>query len=132
MTPARLLDDLKRLGVHLAVEGNHLKVDAPKGAATPEILNELRAYKAEVIDTLIGTDRWGDDLPFVRWFLSSKPPSEPFELCPAVTVLDPARWWESIRVDIAVGPGRGRAHYGALEKDLRRLAELYGGSGRLA
>ncbi len=39
----------------------------------------------------------------------------------------PDVWWESIRTDIAVGPGKGRAYYGALQKDLSRLAKLFDG-----
>jgi hypothetical protein len=70
---------------------------------------------------------WGDETAaLVQWFLSTTPPARPFALYPGVWIAHPARWWESIRVDIADGPGKGRAYYGALEKDLRRLADLFG------
>ena len=71
---------------------------------------------------------WDDETAaLIEWFLRVPPPGAPFELYQGVRVVDPARWWDSIRTDIAVGPGRGRALYGVLLKDLRRLAELFGG-----
>jgi hypothetical protein len=63
----------------------------------------------------------------IEWFMNAVPPSTPFDLYPYVKVLHPHRFWEAIRRDIAAGPGVARAYYGALQKDLRRLAELFGG-----
>lgn len=63
----------------------------------------------------------------VAWFLTTDPPSAPFILHLGVSIARPVRFWHAIRTDIAVGPGKARAYYGALQKDLRRLAELYGG-----
>ena len=62
----------------------------------------------------------------VEWFLKPPPPSEPFELCHAVTVLRPVHFWRYLEGDIAAGPGKARAYTGAFQKDLRRLAELFG------
>ena len=60
----------------------------------------------------------------IDWFLKTVPPTEPFELSQGVTIADPALWWATIRGDIAAGPKGPRAHYGALQGDLRRLAGL--------
>ena len=54
------------------------------------------------------------------------PPPEPFELHQGVTILRPDRFWEYLKSDIATGPGKARACTGAFQKDLRRLAELFG------
>ena len=43
---------------------------------------------------------------------------------PGVTILDPPRWWESLRVDVAACPGVRRDYYGAVRDDLRRLHAL--------
>ena len=63
----------------------------------------------------------------IKWFLKTPPPPEPFELHPGVTVVHPVHFWEYLRSDIAAGPGKARAYTGAFQKDLRRLAELFGG-----
>ena len=64
----------------------------------------------------------------IEWFLRTPPPPKPFDLHQGVTVLRPDRFWEYLRGDIAAGPGVARAYSGAFQKDLRRLAELFGGS----
>ena len=63
----------------------------------------------------------------IEWFNRTPPPSEPFELHHAVTVLRPVHFWQYLKGDIAAGPGKARACTGALQKDLRRLAALFGG-----
>ncbi len=62
----------------------------------------------------------------IEWFLRTPPPPKPFSLYPGVTVLRPDRFWESLKGDIAGGPAAARARSGALQKDLRRLIELFG------
>ena len=66
----------------------------------------------------------------IEWFRSTTPPAAPFELCQGVTILDPARWWRSIRGDIECGPTGPRARYKAVQGDLRRLYDLMVGAGR--
>lgn len=71
---------------------------------------------------------WGPEITaLVEWFLKTPPPPEPFELHQGVTVLRPDRFWEYLESDIATGPGKARACTGAFQKDLRRLAQLFGG-----
>ncbi len=67
----------------------------------------------------------------IEWFQRTTPPAQPFELCQGVTVARPDIWWASLRQDIAEGPGGPRAHYGAVQADLKRLAKLFGGPVRL-
>ena len=69
--------------------------------------------------------RWdAETANLIMWFETTEPPARPFELSRGVVVANPARWWEALRRDIAAGPGVGRAYTGALQQDLRRLAEL--------
>ena len=71
---------------------------------------------------------WGSEIAaLIEWFLRTPPPPKPFSLYRGVTVLRPDRFWESLKGDIAGGPGKARACTGAFQKDLRRLAELFGG-----
>ena len=88
---------------------------------------EHASVPAEQHGTLPSRTWEPDIVPIIAWFLSSTPPSKPFSLSEAVTVIHPARFWEVTRQDIALGPGRGRAMYGSLQRDLGRLAELFGG-----
>ena len=62
-----------------------------------------------------------ETLRLIEWFRSVTPPTEPFDLCRGVVILDPVRWWRSIEGDIASGPNGPRARYGAVQGDLRRL-----------
>lgn len=47
-----LLTQLRALGVHLALEGQTLRLNAPKGALTPELQAALRASKSEIVTLL--------------------------------------------------------------------------------
>ena len=58
----------------------------------------------------------------IEWLQQTPPPAKPFELCRGVVILKPALWWTALKRDIAEGPGGPRAHYGAVQADLRRLA----------
>ena len=63
----------------------------------------------------------------IEWFNGTSPPPEPFELHQGVTILRPDRFWEYLKGDVAGGPGMARGRSGAFQKDLRRLAQLFGG-----
>ena len=65
-------------------------------------------------------------LGLIKWFLGMTPPSEPFILYQGVRVSRPSDFWQALKNDIAAGPGKARAFTAALQKDLRRLALLFG------
>src|SRR5829696_10029888 len=46
-----LLEELERLGVKLRVAGGDLEYEGPERAITPELLERLKAYKADLIAT---------------------------------------------------------------------------------
>lgn len=64
-------------------------------------------------------------LELVNWFTSSEPtlPREPFRLRPGTRVVDPERFYASLRKDIEAGPTSARASSGLVADlaDLRRL-----------
>ena len=127
-TAPALVQEVRAAGGQIAVADGRLKLSAP--APLPDgLVDELRTHKAEVLSFLQGQAslRWGaETAALIAWFLGTPPPPEPFNLYPGVTVLRPDRFWESLKGDIAGGPGKARARPGAFQKDLRRLAELFG------
>ncbi len=127
-TAPALVREVKAAGGQIAFADSRLKLSAP--APLPDgLVNELRTHKAEVLSFLQGqaSSGWGaETAALVAWFLGTPPPPAPFNLYPGVTVLRPDRFWESLKGDIAGGPGTARACTGAFQKDLRRLAELFG------
>ena len=74
MTAPVLLDELRTKGVHLAVEGEHVVVDAPRGALTDDLRQTIRQHKAALLAVLAAElltqyypcvvcgaqDRWND------------------------------------------------------------------------
>ena len=52
MSASALLQEMERLGIVLSVNGDHLRVDALKGALTPDLRQALAAHKPEVLKLL--------------------------------------------------------------------------------
>ena len=52
MSPADLVADLRGRGVRLAVAGGCLRVEAPKGALTQDLREELAQRKGEILEML--------------------------------------------------------------------------------
>ena len=124
-----LIHEIESAGGQLAVAGDKLRVTAAAPLAE-NLMTELRAQKPEVMLLVRGWD--AETARRIEWFMHTEPPSEPFQLYDHVTIIAPARWWQAIRRDIAAGPGVARAMYGALQNDLKRLSELFDGSGSCA
>lgn len=82
MTAAALLRDLVRLGVVLRVEGDRLKVHVPKGVLTPDLVDRLRAHKAEVLDILNNRCPW----------------------CRGESIVEGATWWWCFACEAKLAP----------------------------
>ncbi len=52
MTPATLLVELADLGVTVHADGVRLRLDAPAGALTPDLLAAVKSCKAELLELL--------------------------------------------------------------------------------
>ena len=52
MTATALLDELRTRGVHLALEGERLAVDAPKGVLTDDVRRAIRQHKQALLALL--------------------------------------------------------------------------------
>lgn len=137
-----LLSDLAIVGYEIALEGDHLKLRYRKSGSPPDtvkpLIDELRKYKAEVVNILkMGSADtpaekskspsnvktvWPPDVQSrVDWFMIQGAPVEPFFLEPHLRVVDPGKFFESLRREIETGPRGPRARLGALQWDLRNL-----------
>ena len=58
MTAQDLVETLRRAGIELVVCGDRLRVEAPRGAVTPEVLAQLQEHKAMVIAELARRACW--------------------------------------------------------------------------
>ncbi len=124
MGAVSLLQEAEAAGLSVRVDGDRLVVRGPKSADA--IAERLLDHKAEVLKVL--SAEWDAEmLTLIRWFLGTRPLTEPFELSKGVTVIRPALWWTATRRDIAAGPGGPRARTGALREDLLKLAALFKG-----
>ncbi len=74
-----------------------------------------------------GNQGWSPEIAgLIKWFLGTPPSLDPFMLYQGVRVSRPLDFWQCLKGDIAGGPAVARARSGAFQKDLRRLAELFG------
>src|SRR4028118_153145 len=96
MNLKQFVAELALAGVKLWVEGDQLRVRAPKEVLTPEVRNLLALYKADLVKLLQNSNAIANDtdLPLLRvsrtgnlhlsfaqeglWFLSQLEPTNPF------------------------------------------------------
>jgi hypothetical protein len=137
-----LLSDLAVVGYEILLEGNNIKLRYRKPYEPPEtvrpLIDELRTYKAEVINILktgssiTPTETtqpgvnvkavWPPEMrEIINWFEKLETPSEPFDLEPHQHVIDPVKYFSSLRQEIAIGPRCPRGRKGALLYDLNTL-----------
>lgn len=121
----KLIEDVHSAGGTIIAAGDKLRLTAP--APLPDsLMDGLRHHKVAVM-ALVGPDWDAETARIIEWFKTTSPPSEPFELFSHVKVIHPGRWWKNLKADIAAGPKGPRARYGALQADLKRLAEILEG-----
>ncbi len=119
-------------GQLILLDNGGLRVTAPE-PLPGGLVDRLRQHKPAIIDYLAPPapapaelSGWDPETRhLIEWLGRTPAPAQPFQLCPGVFVARPAHFWEALRRDIDLGPqGTPRARYGALQQDLRRLAEL--------
>lgn len=59
--------------------------------------------------------------PLIDWFMGLEPPAESFYLEPHLRVIDPEKFFATLRREIETGPSGPRAQMGSLQCDLRAL-----------
>ena len=67
-----------------------------------------------------------DAAELIDWFRANRDrlPVELFDLCSGCRVVEPSRFYASLRSEIATGPTAPRARLGTLQADLRRLRDI--------
>jgi hypothetical protein len=140
-----LLSDLAIVGYEICLEGDHVKLRYKKTDTPPEtvrpLIDELRKCKAEVVkilkagNTITHAERtplranvqasWSPEAQsFIDWFVELEPLTEQFYLEPHRRVIDPEKFFASIRHEIMAGPASPRGRNGALLCDLNMLNKI--------
>ena len=139
-----LLSDLSVIGYEVFLEGETIrlryqKLDTPPDTVRP-LIDELRKYKAEAVNIL----RMGNITPtekkqpaanmkaswppasqaLINWFMELEPPAAPFNQEPHIHVIDPAKYFASLKREIESGPSCPRGRNGALLYDLETLRKI--------
>lgn len=140
-----LLSDLAVVGYEILLEGNNIKLQYRKPDEPPDtvrpLIDELRRYKAEVVNilkignTITPTEKmesevnvetvWPPEMrEIIKWFVELEPPRVPFYLEPCIRVIDPEKFFVSLRNEISIGPNCPRGRNGALLHDLNKLRKI--------
>jgi len=137
-----LLSDLSVIGYEVFLEGETIRLryqkpDTPPDTVRP-LIDELRRCKAEVVNILKMGDpitptpkkqsrvnvnsSWSPEAQsLIDWFSTLDVPTAPFYLEEHRKVIDPRKFFDSLRQEIAIGPSCPRGRNGALLCDLNTL-----------
>jgi len=123
LTLNEILQKLTQLGVNVSVDGNQLRVRAPKHTLTPELRNSLGEYKEELIALLQQRENNRDELALIpisrteeihasyaqlrMWLLDKLEPDNPYYNVPITLRL------------------RGKLNHGVLERSLNSIIQRH-------
>ena len=97
MTPDALLDKLERLNVKVTINGDKLRLEAPKGVLTPEMKEAIRQYKPALI-ALLEAQEARRLLEVQGWVVVySKAIGEAVLWCRDEKVIIPTRWRGAVK-----------------------------------
>lgn len=144
----RLLFDLESIGYKIFLEGDNIRYRYQRQGNPPDIaqhlIEELRRCKVEVLTILkmrsaipptetpqlqlnVNTEWTSDIQSLIDWFMKLEPPAESFYLEPHLRVIDPEKFFATLRREIETGPNSPRVRNGALLHDLKKIAAWKGG-----
>ena len=94
--------------------------------ATTEACIKVVPLPVRLIKTAPNEEKtWSPDAQsLIDWFMERVPPSAPFDLEPHRQVIDPEKFFVSLRQEIAIGPRCPRNRNGALLFDLGILKKI--------
>jgi hypothetical protein len=122
MTAHYFLAALHARGVRLSRVSDRLVIDAPAGTLSADDRQLLKTYKGEFL-AAVGFAPYLAEL--MLWFRHARAvgrlPDESFTLAPWQKVVDPAKFYAALELDMAKGPSGARAKWGGLAACLRRL-----------
>ena len=129
---ARLFSDLESIGYEIFLEGNNIRYRYKKFGNPPEtakrLIDELRQCKQEAIKILSAnkyTAMWPSNMHgLIEWFIALKPPAAPFDQEPHIHVINPEKYFTSLKREIESGPSCPRGRNGTLICDLNTLRKI--------
>jgi hypothetical protein len=140
-----LLSDLVGSGYELFLEGDRIRYRYLKPGDPPDtmkpLIDELKENKAEAVNILkmgniITPDgmtqsqsttmvSWPPETQtLITWFLAQEPPKAPFHLEPHRYIVDPAKFFSALGMDIEAGSEGPRGRYGIVLQDLINLKKI--------
>ena len=137
-----LLSELSALGYEILLNGENIHLHYQKEGNPPEavkpLLDELKKHKAEVVNMLrmgkvVSPDEVTPSQPvswslefqaLIDWFMELDTPKEPFHLEPHRRIVEPVKFFHSLRNDIQEGPDGPRGRHGILMEDLTNLKKV--------
>lgn len=141
-----LLFALMNVGYEIILQGDTIRLKYQKPDTPPKsarwLIDELKKYKAEALTILkmrnVSTQTEKSQTPenvnalwppkvqsLIDWFMKLEPPAESFNLEPHMFVIDPHKFFATIRREIETGPTGPRARTGALQSDLWKLKFIF-------
>jgi hypothetical protein len=144
MTPETVIEKLKSVGYQIRTDGKDIILTSDRDPINAELvtnlLKELRKYKAEAVNILrmgnvTPTEKkqpgenvkasWPPEMQsLIEWFIKLEPPAAPFNQEPHIHVIDPAKYFSSLKQEIESGPNCPRGRNGALLCDLEALRKI--------
>jgi hypothetical protein len=136
---------LSLIGYEISLKGEKIRLRYQKQGSPPEsvrvLIDELSKCKADAVKILKtgnsvtpmeksqppahAKDSWPVEVQaFLNRFSTLEPPQEPFYLEPHQRVIDPEKFFSSLRLEIEAGPEGPRGKYGALIDDLMALKKI--------
>lgn len=111
-----LAQEVKKLPPSVVVyNANLFKKDIPPSRTNP-------APTANTQPRVNVKTTWPPEIQaIVNWFMDLAPPAESFYLEPHIRVINPVKFFATLRRKIEAGPSGPRARMGALQSDLRAL-----------
>ena len=137
-----LLFELSAIGYEISLKGEKIHLHYQKEGRPPEavkpLLDELKKHKAEVVNMLrmgkvVSPDEvtpsqsvsWSLEFQsLINWFMELDTPKEPFHLEPHRYIVEPVKFFQSLRNDIKEGPEGPRGKHGVLMYDLTTLKKV--------
>jgi hypothetical protein len=141
-----LLSDLAVTGYTILLEGDNIRYSYQKPGNPPIsaklLIDELKKFKAEVVSILkkgssiVPKEKtqtetnpktsWPPEVQYlIDWFMTLDTPTEPFYLAPHIRVINPEKFFASLKREIATGPTGPRARMGTLQSDLQSLESYF-------
>lgn len=115
----RIFYEQRRLGLNGSYDKAAQAILSPEMGSAPQQESRRKTHRSM---TKLEWDAETREL--IDWFVTAKLPADPFILMEGHQIVDPARWYSSLREEIDAGPSIPRGRTGALRMDLAALRSI--------